>query len=346
MIEQLGYLQIDTISVVARTHHHVCWSRVRNYKRDHLRRLERENKVFEYWAHAASYLPIKDFKYSLYPKYKIQQGPGHWRPREQKWIDFVLDRIEAEGALQSKDFVKDMSIKYDHPWGGHPVTQALRQLFMEGRLMIAGRKGFQKVYDLTERVLPDQDLNEVPTEREYHKYLIQRDLSSNGIMKPTEIGHLISIPPKKLKILLSEMMEEGVLQQVRINKIDGTYFCLADVLDNFENTRRRKRMYLLSPFDNLIIQRKRMSELFKFDYVLECYVPKAKRVFGYFGLPILYGREFVGLIDAKADRKRGQLKIIKLHWLPGVKNIPELKFELGNLLKSYADFNDCNQIIY
>ena len=346
VFERLGYVQIDTISVVTRAHHHVLWSRVPNYKRNLLSKLESDRNVFEYWAHAASYLPMHDFRYSLIPKQKIKAGPGHWWPRDTKWTSYVYDKIKAEGPLMSKDFQKDPTLAHDHPWGGHPVTQAVRQLFMEGELMISGRKGFQKIYDLTERVIPDSVNTSTPSKEEYYKYLIHRDLKANGIMRDVEIGHLISIPPKALKSILVELEEAEILIKTRVGKKSNqTYYILKDHFEQFFSRKRRRRLHLLSPFDNLVIQRKRLKELFSFEYVLECYVPKAKRKIGYYSLPILWGTNFVGQIDLKADRKNKELIIRSLVWEKNVRKADEFETLFKKLIRDYADFNGCSEII-
>ena len=269
VFEHLGYVQIDTISVVARAHHHVLWSRVPAYNRNILTKLEAQKKVFEYWAHAASYLPMKDFRYTLVPKQKIKEGPGHWWPRDPKWIAYVYDRFKYEGPLMSKDFEKDPRLKHDHAWGGHPVTQAMRQLFMEGELMISGRKGFQKIYDLTERVIPNSVDTTIPSQKDYYKYLVLRDLRAQGILRSVEIGHLISIPAAILKNLLTELVEDGVVLKLKVKKLkDQIFYTLTHQFENHFAKKRRRQIHLLSPFDNLVIQRKRLKYLFDFSYLL------------------------------------------------------------------------------
>ncbi len=344
-IEHLGYVQIDTISVIERAHHHVLWSRIKNYKPEFLRNLEQDGHVFEYWAHAASYLPMRDYRYSLVPKHKIKKGPGHWRPRDKKWTRFVYDRIKAEGPLMGRDFKKDPKLVEDHAWGGHPITQALRQLFMEGELMISGRKGFQKIYDLTERVLPESvDLTK-PSVTDYYTYLIMRDIRANGLIKPKEIGHLISIPTQQLKSIISNLIEDEILVEVIINKIKGeTYIAIKDQISEYLSHRRVKKLHILSPFDNLIIQRKRLKELFNFDYILECYVHAPKRKFGYFSLPLLWGKDFIGQLDLKADRKNKVLIIKNIKWEDDFSDFEKIEKPFSTAIESFSDFNDCHFI--
>lgn len=345
VIEKLGYIQIDTISVIARAHHHVLYTRIPDYRSEYLEALEQKRKVFEYWAHAASYLPMKDFKYSLVFMEKIKAGEGHWRKKDKKWMQYVYDRIKAEGPKMGRDFSKDKTLQYDHAWGGHPINQALRQLFMEGELMVTGRKGFQKIFDLTQRVLPQDIDTRLPSEEDYYKYLILRDLRANGIMKAREFGHLITIPKKSQERLLAELQESGEISKVQVKGVDGqVYYTIRESLENFETKRRKKYIKILSPFDNLIIQRKRMIDLFDFNYTLECYVPSAKRKVGYFSLPLLWGTAFVGQIDLKADRKKKVLIVKNLVWQTPLKNKERIIPDLNVALTAFTKFNACNQI--
>lgn len=345
VIEQLGYVQIDTISVIARAHHHILYTRIPDYSADFLQAVEKKRQVFEYWAHAASYLPMKDFRFSMVQMEKIKAGSGHWRKRDPKVMKWVYDQVRAEGPKMAKDFEKEKKLSYDHPWGGHPVKQALQQLFMEGDLMITERRGFQKVFDLKERVLPNEVDTQLPTLKEYHKYLIRRDLSANGLMKAREIGHLITIPQKELSTILEELIESEDLVKVSIKGLEpDTYYALKEPLSSFEISRSNKQLKILSPFDNLVIQRKRMQNLFNFNYTLECYVTAAKRKVGYFSLPLLWGITFVGQIDLKVDRKKKVLYIKNLIWESTIKNKSKISSALIKALSKFSTFNDCLEI--
>ncbi len=168
IIQHLGYVQIDTISVIQRTHHHVLWTRNPTYQIGEIQSLVKEKKVFDYWAHAASYLPIEDFRFSLIRKNQVGEGDGLWYEKNPKNMKFILDRIKAEGPLMSRDFKKE-KIKSDTPWVKSPINQALMQLFSEGKIMIVERQGFQKKFDLVERALPINGNTKMPTEKEYLK---------------------------------------------------------------------------------------------------------------------------------------------------------------------------------
>ena len=344
IVEHLGYVQIDTISVIERTHHHLIWTRYPDYKTDELQKLIKEKKLFDYWAHAASYLPMRDYRFSLVRKSQMGAGDGFWYDRNPKNMKYILDRIKAEGALMSRDF-KKIKLNTDTPWMKNPINQALMQLFMEGKLMIVERHGFQKKFDLPERVLPNDVNTKMPTEEEYFRYLIARDLRAHGLMKAKEIGYLLKINRINLKLLLTKMVNEKELEVNEIKGLEGeAYFYLSNDLNGFFPKKTKKQFHILSPFDNLLIQRKRVKELFDFHYTLECYVPAAKRKVGYFSLPMLWGNEFVGQIDLKADRKKKILLVKNLVWENEKKKSTAMIHAFKKKLNKLMVFNNCETI--
>ncbi|MFK8006338.1 MAG: winged helix-turn-helix domain-containing protein [Saprospiraceae bacterium] len=345
IIQHLGYVQIDTISVIQRTHHHVLWTRNPKYQIGEIQKLVKEKKVFDYWAHAASYLPIEDFRFSLIRKSQVGEGDGFWYEKNPKNMKFVLDRIKAEGPLMSRDF-KKAKIKSDIPWIKSPINQAIMQLFSEGKIMIVERQGFQKKYDLSERAISKSVNTKMPTEKEYLKYLIKRDLRAHGLKKAREIGYLLKIDRKELKNILEKMVKSGELEANEIKDMEGeTYFSLPNALEDFSNKKTKKEFHILSPFDNILIQRKRVKEIFGFEYLLECYVPEAKRKVGYFSLPLLYGNEFIGQIDLKADRKKKQLLIRNLVWEKEVKKSDVMRNAFRKKLNQLMQFNNCEELV-
>ena len=344
IIQKLGYLQIDTISVIQRTHNHVLWTRQPKFQKEELAQLIKEKKIFDYWAHAASYLPMEDYRFSLFRKNQMGAGNGFWYDRNPKNMNYILDRIKAEGALMSRDFKTENTNK-ETPWMKSPIHQAMMQLFVEGKIMIVERQGFQKKFDLPERTLPDSVNTNVPTEEEYFEYLIKRELKAQGLMKAREFGYLLKIDRKRFIALLEKMVKQGVLEEVEIKKREGEkYFALSSLLNDFEPKRKNKQVHILSPFDNLIIQRRRLKELFDFDYILECYVPAAKRKVGYFSLPILYGTDFMGQIDLKADRKKEILIVKNLVWENKVKNTNAFLRAFREKLSELMQFNNCKEM--
>ena len=338
-IETLGYVQIDTISVVERAHHHVFWSRAPGYKLAHLDALIQDKTVFEYWSHAAAFLPMRDFRFSLPRKHAIQGGEKHWFDVGPKALGSVLERVQQEGPLQSKDF--DSSDKLKTGWGEFKIAKrALEQLFMRGELMISKRVGFQKVYDLPERVLPNGVDTSTPTEEEFLDHLILGFIDAQGLAQPSECGHLRKGIKPKLKNRCEELHEDGELVQLNLN---GAHYYARP---NFEQTLKlplsRQKVKILSPFDNLVIQRDRLKNLFGFDYQIECYVTEKKRKHGYFVLPILWGHDFAGRLDAKVDRKSKQLTVHKL--FVETPRSKEFLQALEQALQEFAEFTGAETV--
>jgi len=339
-IEHLGYVQIDTISVVERAHHHTIWTRVNDYKKSYLDELiEKDKTVFEYWSHAAAFLPMRDYRFSLYRKNLYASGKLKWY-FNKRVTKFVYDRIVAEGPLQSKHFEEKK--KKQGWWEWKESKQALEQLFIEGRLMVAKRQGFQKVYDITERVLPAGVNTKPPTEKEYAGYLVTKTIRANGLAANNEIGYLRRHAKTAITKVINEMEEAGLVIPVKTKGIDETLYTSQQNLDLATSQKPSKKISILSPFDNCVIQRNRLKRLFDFDYTIECYVPERKRQYGYFCLPILYGDSFVGRIDCKAERSEHVLYIKNVFYekKPDVK----LKAALGKALKKFALFNGCKEV--
>jgi uncharacterized protein YcaQ len=346
-INQLGYVQIDTISVVERAHHHVLWARIPDYTPSWLEKaLNQPDGLFEYWAHAAAFLPMNDYHFSLYQKQRWQCGANLWFKRDDNILQLVLDRITTEGALSSRDFEHKKKPGEAGWWNWKPAKKALEQLFLEGRLMVRTRKGFQKVFDLPERVLPAEvDIN-MPAEAEYWRHFAIKNLRALGIARLPEICYLRPSLKKQIQKTLSELIEKGLIQTAAIPEIKGAeYFVWPEYLPALNKIRYKNSIRILSPFDNLVIQRQRLKDLFNFNYQIECYVPPPKRKFGYFCLPLLHKDNFVGQIDCTADRKKSVLKIHAIHWCePGIS--AKLYELLKNSLQRFAAFNNCNEIIF
>lgn len=344
IIENIGYIQIDTMSVVERSHHHVLWSRMNNYDRSMLDELHRKDKmIFEYWSHAAAYLPMKDFRYSLPRKKLYRKKYKGWETANKKIINHVLRRIKNEGPLQSKDFEGDGNGKSGW-WDWKPSKDALDFLFHTGKLMISHRAGFQKVYDLKERVLPSDILTSFPTEREYFEHLINTSVKSHGIISENEINYLRKHSLKPLRKILNEKVEAGELIEIFIKGKNILYYSEPKAINNHNFKEVSDRLLILSPFDNLIIQRKRLKEIFDYDFQIECYLPASKRKFGYFFLPVTYGNEFICKFDAKADRLTRNFIIHKIFWEDSVRKSKKLLSKFENKLNSFAKFTGCDKV--
>lgn len=336
--EQLGYVQIDTISVVQRAHHHTLWSRNPSYQPKHLDQLVADRKVFEYWSHAAAYLPMSNFRYSLPRKAAIKSGQQkHWYCNDRQLMSDVLKRIESEGPLMAKDF-ESKAHKTDG-WHTKPTKQALENLYMQGDLMIAERRGFHKVYDLTSRVLPTSVDTSMPTPQEHARFLVMSYLKAHSFGTLAEMTYLLKDVKQHVKQALHELIESGEVEQIKIG--EGEYVVESEALQLLDKRINRKRAKILSPFDNLLIQRKRANAVFNFDYLIECYVPQAKRQFGYFCLPILWDGKLVARADCKVDKKKSVLNVLHLFTEPSIKDKAAFLTALDEELQAFATFNHC-----
>ncbi len=324
-ISHLGYVQIDTISVVERAHHHVLHARVPNFKKEMINKMLLEGDTFEYWSHAAAFLPVADFRFSLPYKHAIKSGQTHWyKNPDQKLMSELIARITADGPLRSRDIEPkvekplEKSVKKNaekNPqgwWDWKPAKKALEQLYMQGDLMVSHREGFQKTYDLSQRVLPSHVNTTMPSIEEFAAHMLDQQLRCHGFASVKGLTYLRRNPAlrKAMKTLVIQRVQQGTLDQVLSG---GEVYMLEAGAFQQPLPRLNNRLLILSPFDNSVIQRERLKALFQFDYQIECYVPEAKRQFGYFCLPLLYRDEFIGRMDCKAHRKDRHFEIKSLH---------------------------------
>ncbi len=360
-LRHLGSVQIDTISVVERAHHHVLWIRNSGYRPEHLPALESEpRRILEYWSHAAAYIPIEGYRYCL-PRMRRVRAQGHeWFRADLEAISFVRDRIRAEGPLRAQDFIEGAKGSRGW-WDWKPAKIALEYLFHSGELVSLTRRGFQKVYELAERAIPGCVGLSVPSDKEMAAYYIDQAASSLGIFSEAEIAYLRKDGVEGISTELSARIEDGRLLEITIVDHPDTdrpsarkpYFALPGAIAGLskEIGELEARIIALSPFDPLIIDRKRTRRLFDREYQLECYLPEAKRQFGYFALPLLLlgaagDASIVGLLDAKADRPRSTLLARRLAVDPPVGCGGPAAFArtLASALWSYAKFNRLEKI--
>jgi len=324
VIRALGCLQLDPISVVARSHLLVLWSRLGRYDPAHLDHLLwQERRLFEYWAHCASIVLTED-----YPLFRPLMGAYPWSERTRKWVEqndklrrHILTRLRKHGPLLSRDFGEDgfePEAWVSTGWtSGRNVSRMLDFLWLGGRIMVAGRQGIQKMWDLSERVLPEWTPREKLAEREVTRRAVQRALHALGVATPRQINfHFIRGRYHDLKGVLAEFVAEGAIKKVTVKEggqvWPGEWFLRTEdeaVLDELRQAPSEPRTTLLSPFDNLICDRARTKQFFNFDFALEIYTPKEKRKFGYYVLPILHGEQLIGRVDPEMDRERGALRV-------------------------------------
>ena len=343
-ISHIGYVQLDSISVVQRAHHHSLYSRVPNYSPDMLASMLENKAIFEYWAHAAAFLPIADFRFSLLYKHAIKSGQTHWyKNSDRKLMNELLTRIRIDGPLRSRD-IKSNTSKSNGWWDWKPAKKALEQLYMEGDLMVSSREGFEKVYDLTERVLP-ADINvQMPSLAEFAAHILEQQLRCHGLVSIKGLTYLRRNTKLKeaIKTLVNTRSQQGLLEQLQFSNGES-YFLPTGA---FEQPRVRvsEQLKILSPFDNSVIQRERLKSLFQFSYQLECYVPEAKRQYGYFCLPLLFGDVFIGRMDCKVHRKTAHLEIKSLHLDANELDITRVITAFGDAIIKFIAFQQCNSV--
>ncbi|MFH1852914.1 MAG: crosslink repair DNA glycosylase YcaQ family protein [Candidatus Neomarinimicrobiota bacterium] len=349
-IEKLGYVQIDTIHVIERAHHHTVWTRLPDYQPEFLDELLAvDRRVFEYWAHAAAYIPIGDYRFHRPQMQRFTDPHDKWEKERLRnfghLIKPVLERIRREGPLGVKDFeTPDQGEK--NQWGGRkPEKVALEMLLWRGELMVTRREKFHRIYDLTERVLPSGVDTTIPANDELGRFHVRRALQSLGIAGEKEIyDHLRLADKTTVTVAIRDLAAAGELTEVTIEGSAGDNWILTAYLEMLDQPLTNPKIHFLSPFDNLIIQRQRTKRLFDFDYTLECYVPADKRQWGYFVLPILWGDRLVGRLDPKADRKKKELLIQSLQFELGFEELDAIEDAMTEKLSALAKFNGCEKV--
>lgn len=342
-VDRLGHVQIDTISVVCRAHHHTLWARRSDYRPEMLHQLQAtDRRVFEYWAPAASYLPMAAFRFY------VRRLPGYldgfterFLAENRTLVREVLGRIRREGPLGSADFKHPTGRKRSGWWDWKPAKHALECLFNVGELMVSERRNFQRRYDLTERVLPPDVDTTPPGEIERARFLLRRALRAQGV---SGLNHWSMRRRGKTADALDELIDAGEVTPVEVRGADGEFFALTDALAAGPRRAGRRKLHILSPFDGLVRHRGQLRLLFGFEHKLEAYTPAAKRKWGYFCLPILWGEAFLGRLDAKADRKARVLRVLQLLFEPGLADADAALAPLAGRLAEFAAFNGCDNV--
>jgi uncharacterized protein len=346
-IRRMRVLQIDTINVVARSPYLVLWSRLGDFTPAWLDELLAEGALFEYVSHAMCFPPIED--YPLYRR-SMLDGPRGWSTvvpwtrKHTKLVKHVMDRIRQVGGLRSADFETDQK-RAGAWWYWKDEKIALECEFILGELMIARRQAFQRVYDLRSRVLPGWDdgpnAEKVPTREDVLQALTLRAVEALGVALAAWVPDYFGLPKTGNTRRLEAFADDGRLERVEIEGLAGpAYRHPAAVAVDQANVTT-----LLSPFDPLVWDRKRLKDLFGFDYKIECYTPAPKRRFGYFTLPILHRGALVGRLDPKAHRALGHFEVKALALEPGVVPSDELVAGLAAALRRLAAWHGTPELI-
>jgi uncharacterized protein YcaQ len=353
----IGCLQLDPISAVARSHTLVTFSRVGPYDLAHLDTLLwKERSLFEYWAHAASIVLTEDYPIhnALMRNHPRRAATRAWVEANAALRDHILSELSANGPLPSRHFEdKAQAGWHSSGWTSERnVSQMLDYLWTRGEIMVAGRSGLQKLWDLSERVLPDWTPRDILDEHEVTRRAVQKAIRALGVGTARHINlHYIRYRYKNLPQVLNELEGEGVIRRVEIEGVNGKglwYIHRDDLplLERLANGDWQPRTTLLSPFDNLICDRARTMQLFHFDFRIEIYVPKDKRKYGYYVLPILHGDRLIGRIDPTMDRKMNVLHVHNVYAEPDAPMTAEMGKAVAGAIEEMATFLGAKTIVY
>jgi uncharacterized protein YcaQ len=316
-VEHLGYVQIDTINVIERCHHHILYSRIPAYRREDLRQAQSVDKsVFEYWTHALSYVPTRDLRFFISDMKRYRVEPSSWfdnvKPQD---LRKVLRLVRRNGPISIRDIDDDVLVEKDHAWASRkPSKRALQLAFYTGVLTVSERVGMLKSFDLMERHFGWEKRPRAASQSETNAYILDRALRAQGLVSLDSICHLDAPRKAAIRRLIEARVRRKELAPVAVDgagKVE--HWAPAEMLDGVPAPA--ETVHLLSPFDPLVIQRKRLQLLFDYQHVFEAYVPKEKRVFGYFALPVLVDDRIVAAIDLKAEREKKKLKVQKWTWI-------------------------------
>ncbi|CAM4053401.1 hypothetical protein D3C76_849460 [compost metagenome] len=350
-IQRMSLLQIDTINIVARSPYLVLFSRLGNYPAQWLDDALSQGQLMEYWAHEACFLPRTDFGLvrhrMLAPEKMGWKYKQEWMHQNAEEIEQLIAHIHDNGPVRSADF--------EHPrkgtsgwWEWKPHKRHLEGLFTSGKVMVVERRNFQRVYDLTHRVMPHWDderdlLNQAAAE----EVMLENSARSLGIFRAQWLADYYRLRQPALKPLLERWQENHRVMRVEVERL-GEMWLHADLFPLVPQAQEDKltasHSAVLSPFDPVVWDRKRAEQLFDFTYRLECYTPAPKRQFGYFVLPLLHKGRLVGRMDAKMHRKTGVLEVIALYLEEGVKVSATLEKGLTAALNEFAVWQGARQI--
>ena len=359
-INQIGCVQIDTLHMVRRSNYLVLWSRLGAYDPADFDALmsSTDRRLFEGWEHAATIIPLSEYRFQMVRQRNLREHPNNWYNRwlgdsiQKDFVPQVLERIRREGPLKVSNFEIEASHKGGTWWNWRPSKRALEMLFSFGDLMIADRVKFQRVYDLTERVLPKWvDLTE-PNVDARDRFWIERAAKALGVCQPRHAGDYTWMKVTHSRPIVEKLLAEDILLPIQGKSADGKTTDLIIHRDNLpllekaaDGELKAERTTFLSPFDNLWWAGRRDEQLWGFHQSLEAYLPSPKRVYGYFCLPVLHKNCLVGRFDPKLERKNGLLRLKSLYLEPGIKPDEELIKDVANAMKDFLVFHEAKELV-
>lgn len=339
-IQHLGAVQIDTINVIERCHHHVLYNRIPTYQRlDLIAAQSREKTVFEYFTHALSYVPTEHFRYFMPAMKKTKLTPSRYFASVKGSPEYkkVYRLIKETGSLSIRDIDDDVLLEKAHPWGSRkPSKKALEWGFYAGEFVVSERLGMLKRYELTDRHFGWSKRPPMATPAEVANYRIDRALKAQGFVSLDSICYMRPKAKPDVARELEKRLSQKRLLPLRIEGITKSeFFIEPQVLER--KIKEPELVHLLSPYDPLIVSRKRLQAIFDYEHIFEAYVTEKKRKFGYFGLPVLADDQIVAVIDLKADRLMGELKIQQWTWLKKFKSAA-MKKRIEEAMDDFAKF--------
>jgi uncharacterized protein YcaQ len=351
LVKALGYLQIDTLNMVNRSHYLTLWSRFGSYDLDLLHQMlytPGQRRLYEGWGHAACIIPLEHYRYHRWRT--IPDFTAWWnQDGNRELTDQTLARIRAEGGLRVGDFEYDGPKR--NPWyDWKPSKTALEALFAAGDLMVADRINFQRVYDVKERVLPDW-VDAVPADSEEgRRFCVEQAARALGVFVERNLGWYAYMWAPQVKPTVKTLHADGTLVEIQGETMDGVQKWLVhrDTLPLLQRAAdgevKPERTTFLSPFDSFFWARERDLRLWGFNQVLECYKRPQDRVYGYFCLPILHKDRLVGRFDPKLDRKTGVLNLLSLTLEPGVLPDEELVAAVAAAMRDFLSWHTAKEL--
>ncbi|MCN5641328.1 winged helix-turn-helix domain-containing protein [Escherichia coli] len=350
-ISRMSLLQIDTINIVARSPYLVLFSRLGNYPAQWLDESLARGELMEYWAHEACFMPRSDFRLirhrMLAPEKMGWKYKDAWMQEHEAEIAQLIQHIHDKGPVRSADF--------EHPrkgasgwWEWKPHKRHLEGLFTAGKVMVIERRNFQRVYDLTRRVMPDwDDERDLVSQTEAEIIMLDNSARSLGIFREQWLADYYRLKRPALAAWREARAEQQQIIAVHVEKL-GNLWLHADLLPLLERVLAGKltatHSAVLSPFDPVVWDRKRAEQLFDFSYRLECYTPAPKRQYGYFVLPLLHRGQLVGRMDAKMHRQTGILEVISLWLQEGIKPTTMLQKGLRQAITDFAIWQQATRV--
>ena len=355
LIDRLGFVQVDSINTVERAHHMILFARRQSYRPRHLKPLlEKDRRLFEHWTHDASIIPAEFFPHW---QLRFRRHAVRLRERWDNWhgqefvskFDDVLQRIREHGPVTSGEVGEDEERSGGGWWEWHPSKTALEYLWRTGSLCVCHRQGFFKVYDLTERVMPEQHRTHVPEDHETIEWACSAAMDRLGFATSGEIAAFWeTVSAAEAKTWCSEALDQGRLIEIEVECADGKRrrcFAWPDLLQRLDRVPEPSgRIRVLSPFDPALRDRKRTERLFGFRYRIEVFVPAPKRQYGYYVFPLLEGDRLIGRIDMKRD---GDVLRVRAFWPERRVKLSACRLKkLETALDRMARFAQCQSVAF